>query len=224
MTTRTKTGAEHLASLRDGREVYLNGKRVDDVTTHPAFRNACKSAADLYDFQARPENVEMMTFLPEGGTRRVNRAWSLPRNLDEMVRRRKALQAWAGCSYGFLGRSPDHLASALIGQRVEKDELLANLKPIVPTADRSSYESTIGEINTRMALAEQKLARCKKSLAKKPGERLLVPPGTPHAFSSAGGAIFEEVSTRSIRGDSYYLDESIRRLDPMERKTILEEW
>ena len=121
MSATAKSGAQHLASLRDGREVYLNGKRVDDVTTHPAFRNACKSAADLYDFQARPENVELMTFMPEGGTKRVNRAWSLPRNLDEMVRRRKALQAWAACSYGFLGRSPDHLASALIGQRVGMD-------------------------------------------------------------------------------------------------------
>ncbi len=116
-----KTGAAHLASLRDGREVWINGRKVDDVTTHPAFRNSCQSAADLYDFQARPENIEMMTFLPEGGTKRVNRAWALPRSLDEMVKRRKALQAWSACSYGFLGRSPDHLASALIGQRVGMD-------------------------------------------------------------------------------------------------------
>lgn len=121
MSTKTKTGAEHLASLRDGREVYLNGKRVEDVTKHPAFRNACASAAALYDFQARPENIELMTFLPEGGRKRVNRSWSLPRNLEEMVQRRKAMQAWAGCSYGFLGRSPDHLASALVGQRVGMD-------------------------------------------------------------------------------------------------------
>lgn len=121
MSATCKTGAAHLAALRDGREVWINGKRVDDVTTHPAFRNSCRSAADLYDFQARPENIEMMTFLPEGGTKRVNRAWALPRNHDEMVRRRKALQAWSACSYGFLGRSPDHLASALIGQRVGMD-------------------------------------------------------------------------------------------------------
>ena len=60
-----KTGAAHLASLRDGREVWINGKKVADVTTHPAFRNSCQSAADLYDFQARPENIEMMTFLEE---------------------------------------------------------------------------------------------------------------------------------------------------------------
>ena len=119
--TLVKTGAEHLASLRDGRNVYLNGKKVDDVTTHPAFRNSCASAAELYDFQARPENIELMTYLPEGGTRRINRSWSLPRNLEEMVQRRKALQAWAGVSYGFLGRSPDHLASALVGQSVGMD-------------------------------------------------------------------------------------------------------
>jgi 4-hydroxyphenylacetate 3-monooxygenase len=116
-----KTGAEHLASLRDGRSVYINGKRVEDVTTHPAFANACASAAELYDFQARPENLEMMTFLPPGGKRRINRAWSMPRNLDEMVVRRKALQAWSGVHYGFLGRSPDHLASVLVGQSVGMD-------------------------------------------------------------------------------------------------------
>ncbi len=116
-----KTGAEHLASLRDGRAVYLDGQRLDDVTTHPAFAKACLTAARLYDFQAQPENLELMTFLPEGGSRRINKSWSLPRNLDEMVDRRKALQAWSGVSYGFLGRSPDHLASALVGQSVGID-------------------------------------------------------------------------------------------------------
>ena len=43
------TGAEYLASLRDGRDVYVYGERVDDVTTHPAFRNAARSIARLYD-------------------------------------------------------------------------------------------------------------------------------------------------------------------------------
>ena len=43
------TGAEYLESLRDGREVYIYGERVEDVTTHPAFRNAARSIARLYD-------------------------------------------------------------------------------------------------------------------------------------------------------------------------------
>ena len=113
-----KTGAEHIKSLKDGRTVYIDGKLVTDVTEHPAFRNAVQSAGLLYDFQARRENIELMTFIPDGSNRRVNRAWQMPRNYEEMVLRRKALQAWSAVSYGFLGRSPDHLASALVGQRM----------------------------------------------------------------------------------------------------------
>ena len=43
------TGAQYLESLRDGREVYVYGERVKDVTTHPAFRNSARSIARLYD-------------------------------------------------------------------------------------------------------------------------------------------------------------------------------
>src|SRR5262249_4037632 len=43
------TGAQYLESLRDGREVYIYGERVKDVTAHPAFRNAARSIARLYD-------------------------------------------------------------------------------------------------------------------------------------------------------------------------------
>jgi 4-hydroxyphenylacetate 3-monooxygenase len=114
-----KTGAEHLDSLKDGRAVYLDGQLVGDVTKHPAFHNAVSSAAALYDFQA--EHLEMMTFRPNGSNRRVSRGWQMPRNYEEMVQRRKALQAWAALSCGFLGRSPDHLASALVGQRMGID-------------------------------------------------------------------------------------------------------
>jgi 4-hydroxyphenylacetate 3-monooxygenase len=116
-----KSGAEHLQSLKDGRTVYIDGRLVGDVTTHPAYRNAVASAALLYDYQARPENIELMTFLPEGGTRRVNRCWQMPRSYDELVQRRKALQAWAQVSYGFMGRSPDHVASTMIGQLMGLD-------------------------------------------------------------------------------------------------------
>jgi 4-hydroxyphenylacetate 3-monooxygenase len=119
--TVAKTGAEHIASLRDGRTVYIDGELVPDVTTHLAFRNAVHSAGALYDFQAQPENIELMTFKPEGSNRRVNRAWQMPRSYEEMVQRRKALQAWTRVHYGFMGRSPDHVASALVGQRMGID-------------------------------------------------------------------------------------------------------
>lgn len=56
----------------------------------------------------------------------------------------------------------------------------------------------------------------------KPGDKVLVERGDVHNFSSVGGAIFHEISTRSIVGDSYYTDPAIAALDPMQRKTILD--
>ena len=114
-----KTGAEHLNSLRDGRAVYIDGELVDDVTEHPAFRNACRAAASLYDYQADAANMERMTFAPNGtagGYRRINRAWQQPKSHAELVERRKALVSWAELTCGFLGRAPDHVASSLVGQ------------------------------------------------------------------------------------------------------------
>ncbi|MCO5399478.1 4-hydroxyphenylacetate 3-hydroxylase family protein [Ralstonia soli] len=110
-----KNGSQHIAMLRDGREVYLDGKRVTDVTTHPAFRNSIRSYANLYDFQARPENVDKMTFQPAGTDKRVSRIWQLPTSYDELVERRHALEAWTELHYGFMGRSPDHVASCISG-------------------------------------------------------------------------------------------------------------
>lgn len=56
------------------------------------------------------------------------------------------------------------------------------------------------------------------------GQKLLVERGNWHSFSSVGGAIFEEVSTTHVIGDSYYEDENISKLDPIQRKTILTGW
>jgi 4-hydroxyphenylacetate 3-monooxygenase len=113
-----KTGADHIRSLRDGRAVYLEGKRVTDVTTATGFRNAVASAGRLYDFQA--ENPDLMTF-DIGDGRRANRAWEMPDSYDTLVARRRALTAWADLHHGFMGRSPDHVASCITGQAMGLD-------------------------------------------------------------------------------------------------------
>ncbi len=117
-----KNGAKHLASLRDGRTVYLDGSAIGDVTTHPAFARSVASIAALYDFQAADEHAEQMTFEVSPG-HRVNRSWQIPRDYPEMVARRESIQTWAALHAGFMGRSPDHVASALVGQIIGADAL-----------------------------------------------------------------------------------------------------
>ena len=116
-----RTGRQHLDSLRDGRKVYLEGELVEDVVDHPAYRNAVRTAASLYDFQAVPENLELMTFESPTSGERVNRCWQLPESYGELLARRKSMEAWAECTYGYLGRSPDHVASSLAGMMMRLD-------------------------------------------------------------------------------------------------------
>jgi 4-hydroxyphenylacetate 3-monooxygenase len=116
-----RSGQGHIDSLRDGRDVSIEGAHVTDVTTHPAFRNAVRSAARLYDFQAEPAHIEAMTFASPDRGLRVSRCWQLPKSHAELVERRRALEAWAGLHYGFMGRSPDHVASCIGGMYMGLD-------------------------------------------------------------------------------------------------------
>src|SRR4249920_3564018 len=120
-----RTGKHYIESLRDGREVYILGERVADVTVHPAFRNSIASAAQLYDFQIQPENIERMTFVPSDSAAQVNRCWQLPANYAELAGRREALTAWAETHFGFMGRSPDHVASCISGMYMGIDQFQA---------------------------------------------------------------------------------------------------
>ena len=62
-----RSGKEHLQSLRDGRVVYVGGERIDDVTTHPAFRAAAQTVAGIYDLKADPAHRDSMTYEEDGG-------------------------------------------------------------------------------------------------------------------------------------------------------------
>jgi 4-hydroxyphenylacetate 3-monooxygenase len=116
-----RTGKDYVEALRDGRNVYINGARVEDVTTHAAFRNTVASFANLYDFQARPENQALMTIVSPANGRRVSRAWDLPTDYTSLVTRRRALESSLRLHHGFLGRSPDHLATTLSGMMMGID-------------------------------------------------------------------------------------------------------
>jgi 4-hydroxyphenylacetate 3-monooxygenase len=116
-----KNGKDHLLSLRDGRQIFIDGQLVKDHVCHPAFRSSIRSVAAMYDYQASAENLRKMTFPSPTTGNCVNRMWQLPTSYHELVERRAALEAWATLSCGFLGRSPDHVASVVSGMYMGLD-------------------------------------------------------------------------------------------------------
>ena len=114
----------YIATLRDGRAVYLDGGKIEDVTAHPAYARAVRSVARLYDFQAAPGNSDLMTYDCGGGAR-ANRIWELPQSYEALVKRRRGLEAWTRLHCGFIGRAPDHVASCISGMYMGLDVFAA---------------------------------------------------------------------------------------------------
>ena len=77
-----RTGKEHLEPLRDGRVVYIGSEKVDDVTRHPAFRNAAATVAAIYDMKADPANRDTLSYEEDGGRHSIY--FLRPRTRDDL--------------------------------------------------------------------------------------------------------------------------------------------
>jgi len=106
-------GAERLARMRDGRRVYIGSERVDDVTRHPALRNAAHTVARLYDVKADPSHRDRLTFAEDG--ERYGMYWLKARTREDLARRTAAHKTIADLTHGLFGRSPDHVAGMITG-------------------------------------------------------------------------------------------------------------
>src|ERR671924_1806899 len=111
----TRSGNEYVRGLRDARTVLLSGDRVPDVTAHAAFAAGIRTIANLYDLAHDPANRELMTYPSPRDGRPINKSWLVPRTREDLAARRRAIKFWADASFGFLGRSPDHVASFFAG-------------------------------------------------------------------------------------------------------------
>jgi 4-hydroxyphenylacetate 3-monooxygenase oxygenase component (EC 1.14.13.3) len=113
-TTLPLTGEEYLESLRDGREIWIYGERVKDITTHPAFRNATRMVARLYDALHDPEKQAVLTCPTDTGNGGfTHKFFRASRSAEELVGARDAIAEWARLTYGWMGRSPDYKAAFL---------------------------------------------------------------------------------------------------------------
>ena len=103
------TGEEYLESLRDGRAVFIDGERVEDVTEHPAFRNSARSVARLYDALHDPDQSDLLLGVDRLGI--TTHKFFMPSySAEELLAAREAIAAWARLSYGYMGRTPDYKA------------------------------------------------------------------------------------------------------------------
>ncbi len=105
-----RTGAAYLKGLRDGREVWIEGERVDDVTRDPRLRRGAESLARLLDRQHDEALRDVLTYEGPGRSgERFAMSFLQPATTDDVARRGAAYGEWARYSHGMFGRTPDYL-------------------------------------------------------------------------------------------------------------------
>ena len=117
-----RTGAEYVAGLRErAAEIYIGGERVKDVTQHPAFAGGLQTVAGLLDMQHDPATRDEMTYTSPSTGDQVGLSFIMPRNAEELARRRNMMRNWAKFSCGMMGRTPDFLNVAVMSMAAAAD-------------------------------------------------------------------------------------------------------
>lgn len=86
---------------------WLHGERVEDVTTHPAFRNPIRMTARLYDSMHDPATRDKVTAPTDTGNGGVTMPFfKASTSSADLIKERDAIAEWARMTYGWMGRSP----------------------------------------------------------------------------------------------------------------------
>jgi 4-hydroxyphenylacetate 3-monooxygenase oxygenase component len=123
------TGARYIESLKDSREVWLDGEKVQDVTTHPAFTGMVHELARIYDLQHTEPYRDQMTFISPATGNRCSLSWLLPQSHEDLQKKRRNSEIWNEQCWGQLGRGPDILAPYIITLYDLRDTLSAMQHP-----------------------------------------------------------------------------------------------
>src|SRR5215470_4396266 len=103
-----RTGEQFLQGLRSTkRQLWLEGERVDDVTTHPALAGGAQTLAGVFD-RVRTFADECLVPDPETGEP-LNVGHLIPRSIDDLKRRNRGLARIAEATVGLMGRTPDYM-------------------------------------------------------------------------------------------------------------------
>jgi len=86
-----RTGTQYRDSIRDGRQIWIDGERVTDVTLHPMFKPAVDVRARIYDLAHEETTRETMSYMDETTGERNAIGLKLPYTQEDWRDKRKAV-------------------------------------------------------------------------------------------------------------------------------------
>jgi 4-hydroxybutyryl-CoA dehydratase/vinylacetyl-CoA-Delta-isomerase len=158
-----KTPQEYIESLKDGRVVYCNGERVEDVTTHPILKICRNWMAMDYVLNNHPDYRDLLTEINEDGER-VSFALIPKRSREDLLRLREMVKLLARVCFG----KPS-------GAKFVAKDGLNSLTVVTPRVDKKYGTSYAKNVSAYRRFLQQTDASFAMALTDVKGDRGLRP-------------------------------------------------
>ena len=122
-----RTGQEYRDSLRDGRVVWMNGERVDDVSAHPAFKPVVDIRARMFDMTHEEEHQDILAYVDEAGDTNAT-LLKLPYVREDWYRKRKGVDVVLNEIAGVVTRVGDETVGEM-WSLYDGSDVLAEIDP-----------------------------------------------------------------------------------------------
>jgi 4-hydroxyphenylacetate 3-monooxygenase len=113
---------DFLNSLRDGRNVWLAGNRID-VLKHEAFEGVIQNISNLFHMLDDPDDQESIGYPSPLTGEFVHLSFLVPQSIRDLAKRRKAFRVWSEATDGMMSRLSDYARSRLTGWYAARDIL-----------------------------------------------------------------------------------------------------
>src|SRR5215510_12032327 len=103
-----RSGAEYRESRRDGRQVWILGERIEDITIHPATAAVVDAYAQWYDWHRDPPWQDLLLTGPDEGGERRPIAFEIPRRPEDIRALGDSVYALAFPHAGYITHTPGY--------------------------------------------------------------------------------------------------------------------
>lgn len=110
-----RNGQQFKSSLNDGRAIWVDGRKIDNVSEEDGLSGAIDTMAELYDLQFS-ELQEDMTAIDEDNIR-ISASYLMSKTGEDLAVKRKNSEIWSRKTLGFMGRFPDYCSNLIVGLR-----------------------------------------------------------------------------------------------------------
>lgn len=144
-TTNLRTGAQFKEGLKDGRQVWVTGRKLDTVFDEPGLAAGIELIASMFDDAFTPEHEEATTYIEPTTGLRSSRAWMETKTVEDIAGRRKMMEYTAEKTAGVFGRPPDLGPTIVMGIGAQAP-LFKDVKSSFDGCRPDFYENILGFI------------------------------------------------------------------------------